>query len=114
MGGFGGHGKGAITMKSDGAVLTSSHCKPAATAAQRAAVENAIANARPASWQASYRRADPSRMTDQFSYSLSLTAGDQKGAAAWRDDSFELLPADLRALFDAVWTVKEAVRQQCP
>lgn len=104
MGGFSGHGKGFLTVRSDGSV-TSSRCEMRLTDAQRTAIADAIASASPGSWQASYRLDPPSGMTDQFSYSFSLKLDDTTHAVSWKDESFGILPADLRRLYDTVWTV---------
>jgi hypothetical protein len=47
-------------------------------------------------------------MTDQFYYSLTLQITQQGGkemtySVGWQDDSFGMLPYDLRRLYEALW-----------
>jgi hypothetical protein len=51
-------------------------------------------------------------MTDQFYYAFTLKLGRSDGSGGnyrvgWQDESFGMLPRDLRRLYDALWAAHE-------
>jgi len=96
-----------ISIRSDGKVEAIWHCNPQLSEGKRRAVEDAVSSARPESWKTRYSLAQPSGLTDQFSYSFSLSVGELAGKevtypVSWTSESFGLLPDDLRRLHDAL------------
>jgi hypothetical protein len=81
-------------------------------------VEDAVSLARPESWKTGYSLPQPNGLTDQFSYSLSLSVGEVAGKevtypVSWTSESFGLLPDDLRRLHDALWAAHEELSEKC-
>ncbi len=57
-------------------------------------------------------RPDVEHITDQFYYRLTLRLERSDGskgtfAVAWQDESFGMLPKDLRRLYDTLWAARE-------
>jgi hypothetical protein len=74
---------------------------------KRREIDDAVAAAHPEAWKPSYRLPVFSGMTDQFWYSLTLEITKRDGSkvkysVGWQDDSFSLLPDDLRQLSEAM------------
>lgn len=118
-GGFSGAGKGSITVHRDGRADAKPACRVRLPEDERLAVESAVAAAQPNVWKRSYRRATSSGMTDQFHYSLSLTVGETEGsvithAVGWQDDSFDMIPEDLRRLYETLWAARKGLEKTCP
>ena len=117
-GGFSGSGKGSITVHRDGRADAAA-CRVRLPEVERLAVESAVAAAQPGDWKRSYVRATSSGRTDQFHYSLSLTVGETEGSVithsvAWQDDSFDMIPEDLRRLHEALWAARKGLEKSCP
>ncbi|MEO8036110.1 MAG: hypothetical protein ABI837_16865 [Acidobacteriota bacterium] len=117
-GGFGGTGKGRISLGSDGRVEAISDCAAPLSEEARRAIGDAVSAAHPQSWKSTYALRDWSGMTDQFRYSLSLSVGEAAGKevtypASWSAESFALLPADLRRLHDTLWAAHEELSGKC-
>lgn len=109
FGGFSSHGKGGITIASDGS--TSSACR---LSPQRFdSLQRAVAEAKPALWSTSYHITGRPHITDQFSYSLRLSMSNVEVTSGWKDDSVGELPADLRRLYDEVWASREELQKNC-
>jgi hypothetical protein len=117
-GGYTSGGKGMIAMRSDGKVEAIWHCNAQLSEGKRRAVEDAVSSARPESWKTGYLLPQPSGLTDQFSYSFSLSVGEVAGKevtypVSWTSESFGLLPDDLRRLHDALWAAREELSEKC-
>jgi len=74
-----------------------------------------LAAAHPEAWKSSYAPAGGEHMTDQFYYAfkLKIERSDSSGgtySAGWQDESFGMLPRDLRRLYDALWAAHEECR----
>lgn len=107
-----------ISIRSDGKVEAISHCKAQLSEEKRRAVKDAVSLARPGSWKTGYSLPRPSGLTDQFSYSFSLSVGEVAGKeftypVSWTSESFGLLPDDLRRLHDALWAAHEELSEKC-
>jgi hypothetical protein len=118
-GGFPGFGKGSISVHRDGRANAKPACSVRLPEDLRLAVESAVAAAHPDGWRRSYQLATPSGMSDQYYYSLSLTVGEAEGsvityAAGWQDDSFDMIPEDLRRLYEALWAARTGLEKTCP
>jgi len=111
-GGYSGHGKGSVAISSDGAT---GYCSVQQLSQQnRVAIDAAVAGADPETWKAAYLPGIE-QMTDQFYYefTLKLERSDGSGgnfSVAWQDESFGMLPSDLRRLYDALWAAREECR----
>jgi hypothetical protein len=97
-GGYSGGGKGSVFVRSDD------------TTSCPALLSPAVAAAHPETWKTAYFLPAFSGRTDQFHYVLTLqvTKSDGKKAkyqVSWQDDSFEMLPGDLRRLYEVLWSV---------
>lgn len=117
-GGYAGGGKGMISMRSDGKVEAIGHCNAQLSEEKRRAVEDAVSSARPELWKRAYSLPHRSGLTDQFSYSFSLSVGEVPGKEVtypvfWRTESSGLLPDDLGRLHDALWAAHEELRKTC-
>lgn len=66
----------------------------------RADVARLVAAADPSKWRS---LPPPPGSADMFEYTLTLTRGDEKTSVTWSGEDVEQLPADLGALFNAVW-----------
>jgi hypothetical protein len=100
-------GMRAVTVTSDGRSL---RCSPQA----KASVTSAVAEAHPETWQKGYAPAQPSRLTDQFHYSLTLKADETMYQVGWSSEGHGLLPPDLRALADALIVAQREGNKRCP
>ena len=112
-GGFAGTGKGFVAISSTETPQT--RCSAVRLSQpKRAEIESAIADAHPEKWQAHYKP-ETERMTDQFYYSFNLKLERSDGTSgnypvSWQDESTEMLPKDLRRVYNALC----AAREDCP
>ena len=65
-------------------------------------LERAIADVQPAQWQPYYRSDGPLRVTDQFSYTMTLKIDDANYITSWLTDSVDKLPDDARRVYEAL------------
>ena len=74
-------------------------------------MENAVAAARPETWQ---RRYENDRfITDEMRFSLALTVAGKRYETSWRSATREMLPSDLEALDVALWSARKASMDLC-
>jgi len=97
-GGVTGRGMGTIRMDSDG-TATVGDCTSNITDEDLRRFDALLANARPATWRASYVPENP--CCDRFEYALTIEAGGKTHKTAWIDDPLPM-PADLTALGEAL------------
>jgi hypothetical protein len=98
---------GLITMGGYAGRVRSRFIRSDSAPACRREVETAVAAAHPETWRKGYFLPTESGRTDQFHYSLTLqmTRSDGKTATyevGWQDDSFEMLPDDVRDLYETM------------
>ena len=112
-GGFAGTGKGFVAISSTETPQTRCSLEKISQH-NREQIQAAIADARPEKWEAHYKPKNEG-MTDQFYYSFNLKLERSDGTTgnypvSWQDESTEMLPKDLRRVYDALW----AAREDCP
>lgn len=107
-GGITGRGDGSIEADSDGTVerttATGDVCRATASTADLERLASAVRAADPEAWDEEY--VDP-RGADMFTYELSLGDGARDRIVRWNDGGD--IPADLRALWDALLAIRNAV-----
>jgi hypothetical protein len=124
-GGLTGRGAGRVTISSSGSVSASgtpfATCPgKSLTSQQVQTLARAVHGARLRQWAAAYvQPSNPEGCCDQFRYSMTL---DVEGAAdaatehhktGWHSATVGMLPAELRALFDLAWAIKQQVVDAC-
>jgi len=123
-GGFTGHGKGGVTIASDGKVFAhrlgrqaNKNCRSRLTEVELQALTRAVSAAEPSTWSASYEPAEERACCDRFTWSLRLHHREADGAeritrTGWHDAS-EGLPQDLRAVATIAQGVMTSVLASC-
>ena len=123
-GGFTGHGKGGVTIASDGKVLAhrlgsraSKDCRTRLTELELQALTQAVTAARPSAWSARYEPAKEKACCDRFTWSLRFHQREADGAeritrTGWHDAS-EGRPQDLLAVATIEQSVMTSVLTNC-
>jgi hypothetical protein len=123
-GGFTGHGKGGVTIASDGTVFAhrlgrrvGKVCRTRLEKAKLQALTRTVSAARPSTWSASYEPAEEKACCDRFTWSLRLHQREADGAVrvthtGWHEAS-EDLPQDLRAVAGIAQSVMTGVPASC-
>jgi hypothetical protein len=120
-GGFTGHGKGGVTIASDGTVfahrLGHKDCRTRLTEVELQALTQAVTAARPSAWIASYEPAKEKACCDRFTWSLRFHRREADRAeritrTGWHDAS-EGLPQDLLAVATIAQSVMTSVLTSC-
>ena len=123
-GGFTGHGKGGVTIASDGKVLahrlgrqSNKNCRTRLTEVELQALTQAVTEARRSAWSASYEPAKGKACCDRFTWSLRFHQREADGAeritrTGWHDAS-EDRPQDLLAAATIAQGVMTSVLASC-
>lgn len=117
-GGFIGHGHGGVMVSSDGAIranrFMSPWCNSVDLGEDRAALERAVAQAKPELWMTSYKPI----CCDHFSYVLEFQRNEEgKGEVVYKTSWQGVppgFPSDLQALSAAVWQLQKRALAACP
>lgn len=123
-GGFTGHGKGGVTIASDGKVFAhrlgrraKKDCRTRLTEVELQALTRSVSVAEPSTWTASYEPAKEKACCDRFTWSLRFHQREADGAervthTGWHDAS-EGLPQDLLAVATIAQSVMTSVLTSC-
>ena len=113
-GGITGSGSGNATVDSGGSVTIVSmqrkSCAFEAAAEELAPLAARVAAADPESWNDSYIPSNP--CCDRIEYVLTVTRGEEKKTVRWIDDPLPL-PADLKAVSDALNEIRRKYGERC-
>lgn len=120
-GGITGRGLGDVTVSSTGAGHVTDPvrgCDAKVASRDLENLANRVANTEAFRWQDSYASpANPHGYADQIRYELTLSrtvdGTTEKRTTFWYDDNVDALPADLAALYDAIWGMREQLLAQC-
>ena len=123
-GGFTGHGKGGVTIASDGQVFAhrlggraNKDCRTRLTEVELQALAQAVAAARPSAWNANYKPAKEKACCDRFTWSLRFHQREADSVeritrTGWHDAS-ESRPQDLLAVATIAQSVMTSVLTSC-
>lgn len=123
-GGFTGHGKGGVTIASDGKVLahrlgrrSNKDCRTRLTDVELQELTRAVSAAKPSTWSVSYEPAKEKACCDRFTWSLRFHQRAADGAeritrTGWHDAS-EDRPQDLLAVATIAQSVMTSVLASC-
>lgn len=106
-GGISGRGVGGITI--DGTTITAGdgrrECRGELTAQERDALAQRVRDAHPERWKTDEGTGHP----DQIRYTLKLS----DHTISWHGEDLSTLPADVRALYAALWPIRQRVLGGC-
>jgi hypothetical protein len=81
--------------------------QPTCSPQLRLDLERALADAKPEQWHGPYRGDGPLKISDQFTYQLTVTIDNVNRITSWQADGADKLPADARKVYEALdrlWT----------
>jgi hypothetical protein len=118
-GGFTGRGNGNVQIDSQGHIIydkpaipnkPASPCKGSLSQEDLREIKDAVEHTKPQGWKvAGLDIAAP----DAYGYDLKLQIGTESHQVRWYDNTTDQLPGDLKALYNAVSSIKEKQARKC-